>query len=125
MMAKPLHDLVGKKGPLNWTEEAERSLNTLQEALVRVTRLAYPDVKRHFEISQRSFRDYAIGAALVQMDKTGERPIAFASRLLTKVERNYSITEKECLALVWAAKKFHSYIWGAEVKVVTDHHSLC
>ncbi len=69
MMAKPLHDLVGKKGPFNWTEEAERSFNTLQEALVRVTRLAYPDVKRPFEIHPDAC-DYGIGAALVQMDET-------------------------------------------------------
>ena len=122
MMKKPLHDLVGKKGPFNWT--AERSFNTVKEALVRVTRLAYPDVKRPFEIHPDAC-DYGIWAAVVQKDEAGERPIAFARRLLTKAERNYSITEKECLALVWAVKKFHSYIWGAEVKVVTDHHSLC
>ena len=102
MIAKPLHDLVEKKGPFNWTEEAERSFNTLQEALVRVTRLAYPDVKRPFEIHPDAC-DCGIGAALVQRDEAGERPIAFASRLLTKAERNSaSITEKDCLALVWA-----------------------
>jgi hypothetical protein len=124
MMAKPLHDLVGKKGPFIWTEEAEKSFNTLHEALVKVTRLAYPEVEWPFEIHSDAC-DYGIGAALVQRDETGERPIAFASRLLTKAERNYSITEKECLALVWAVKKFHCYIWGAEVKLVTDHHALC
>ncbi len=65
--------------------------------------------------------DYGIGLALVQRDETGERPIAFSSRLLTKAERNYSITEKECLALVWAVKKFHSSLWGAEVKVAPSN----
>ena len=54
-----------------------------------------------------------------------ERPLAFASRLLSKSECNYSITEKECLDLVWATKKFRSFIWGNKVQVYTDHQALC
>jgi hypothetical protein len=124
MLAKPLHDLVGEKGPLDWGEDAEKSFQALKKALEGATRLAYPDNSKPFEIHPDDC-DYGIGADLVQKNAEGERPIAFASRLLTKAERNYSITEKECLVLVWAVKKFHSYIWGAEVKVVTDHHALC
>jgi len=49
----------------------------------------------------------------------------FASRLLTSAERNYTITEKECLAIVRALKKFKPFVCGADIVVVTDHHSLC
>jgi hypothetical protein len=38
---------------------------------------------------------------------------------------NYSISEKECLALVWAVGKFKAYILGCRIRVLTDHHSLC
>ena len=110
VLAKPLHDLVGTKGVWVSGEEAERSFKALKQALVKATRLAYPDNTRPFEIHPDAC-DYGIGAALVQRADAGERPIAF--------------TEKECLALVWAVKKFHSYIWGAKVRVITDHHALC
>ncbi|KZR99376.1 Uncharacterized protein APZ42_004777, partial [Daphnia magna] len=68
---------------------------------------------------------YGIGGVLAQHIEEAERPIAYASRLLTKSEVNYSITEKECLALVWCLSKFRCFVWGCKVKVMTDHQALC
>jgi hypothetical protein len=42
---------------------------------------------------------------------------------MTPSERNFSITEKECLALVWVVKKFRQFILGCPIKIVTDHHA--
>jgi hypothetical protein len=64
--------------------------------------------------------DVGLGAVLVQH----VRQIAFASRTLTSAESNYSTTEKECLALVWALGNFHPYVHGATLTVYTDHAAI-
>ncbi|XP_046803805.1 uncharacterized protein LOC124419228 [Lucilia cuprina] len=69
--------------------------------------------------------DYGIGAVLVQLDAEGEeKPIAYMSKKLNAAQRNYSVTERECLAAMEAIKKFRCYLEMQEFEVVTDHSSL-
>jgi len=51
-------------------------------------------------------------------------PIEYASRALTPTERGYACTEREQLAILFAMKKFHQYIYGRHVTVHTDHRPL-
>ncbi len=65
-----------------------------------------------------------LGAILMQSDGHETRPVAYASRTLTDVERRYSQTEKEALAVVWGCEKFHLDLYGTEFKLFTDHKPL-
>ena len=68
---------------------------------------------------------YGIGAVLCHSIDGEERPICFASRTLFPAERNYAQLEKEALAMVFALRKFHYYLWGqANFTLVTDHKPL-
>jgi hypothetical protein len=58
------------------------------------------------------------------MGDNTERPIAYASRSLTKTEKHYSQIDKEALALVWGVKKFHTYIFARHFTLRTDHKPL-
>ena len=50
--------------------------------------------------------------------------ISFGSRVLNKCERNYHVTEKELLSIVFACNKFRTYILGYTLTVRTDHKSI-
>jgi len=58
------------------------------------------------------------------MDDREKHPIAFASRALTKSERNYSQIEKESLAIVFEVRKFHKYLYGCLFHLYIDHKLL-
>lgn len=62
-------------------------------------------------------------AVLEQEDLTF-KPIYYASRKLSNVERRYSQFEKEALAVRWACEKFYRYLYGIEFEICTDHKPL-
>lgn len=92
--------------------------------MIQAPVLATPDFNKKI-IIQCDASDKAIGAVLVQKDETGEdRPISFISRKLRGAETNYTTTEKECLAIVFAMEKFKQYVEGLQFEIVTDHSAL-
>ena len=75
----------------------------------------YPNFKKQFILqTDASFTD--IGAVLSQLDGDGKDcPIAFCSRVPDVHEKNYAVTEKECLAVIFACKQFRVYINGTHL----------
>ena len=65
-----------------------------------------------------------IGVVLPQEFDDGEHPIVYIHRVLSSAQRNYSTTEKECLALAWSIKKLRTYLEGCKFKPITDHSAL-
>lgn len=122
-IAKPLTELTKKDVKFNWDSTQEEAFQTLTNSLCCEPVLKYPDFTQPFILSTDASL-IAIGAVLSQLYNGQEHPVAFASRQLNKAERNYSTTERELLALVWATKYFRCYLYGRKFTVVTDHAAL-
>ncbi|GFT29538.1 retrovirus-related Pol polyprotein from transposon 17.6 [Trichonephila clavipes] len=123
-LAEPLQSLLKSGVEFHWGPEEVEAFNSLKKALTSDPVLGMYDERASTEVHTDA-SGYGIGAVLVQIQNNVEKVIAYASRTLTKVEKNYSTTERECLAIVWATNKFRPYIFGKHFTVVTDHHSLC
>ena len=122
-IARPLHKLTEKNRPFLWTTECQVAFETLRKKLVEAPVLAYPSSEEDF-ILDTDASATGIGAVLSQMQDGVERPIAYASRVLSKSERNYSVTKRELLAVVFYCKYFRHYLIGRKFKLRTDHATL-
>ncbi|KAL1139302.1 hypothetical protein AAG570_006288 [Ranatra chinensis] len=122
-VAAPLTDLLKKRRASLWSGKCERAFAQLKEHLVSAPIPTCPDFDSPF-IVQTDASGKGIGAILSQELPDGERVVANASRALSKAERNYSTTEQECLAVIWAVEKLRPYLEETEFTVVTDHAAL-
>jgi len=122
-VASPLHTLSTKNQRFNWTPEYDESFEQLKNALVTSPVLAMPN-DHDFFILDTDACDVSVGAVLSQVQDGMERVIAYASRSLSKQERNYCVTRKKLLAVVYYARAFRQYLLGRKFLIRTDHSAL-
>jgi len=113
-----------KQRDWNWTETEQRLFENLKEILTSPPILAYPDFSKPFEVHTNASTK-GLGAVLYQVEDKSRKVIAYASRSLTKSEKNYSAYKLEFLALKWAiTDKFSDYLQMNHFTVLTDNNPL-
>ena len=121
-IAAPLHQLTQKDALFQWTQECEESFKRLKACLTKAPVLSYPSfgTEASTVVLQTDASNVGLGAVLEQE----QRVIGYASRTLTRGEANYSVIQRECLAIVWAMKQFRHYLLGRTFQLMTDHAPL-
>ncbi|CAN6542467.1 unnamed protein product [Malus baccata var. baccata] len=122
-ISNPLCRLLQKDVAFDFNEECEKAFNHLKEMLTSAPIIVPPDWSFPFELMCDA-SDYALGAVLGQRKEKRPHVIYYASRTLNDAQLNYSTTEKELLAVVFALDKFRSYLLGTKVIIYTDHAAL-
>lgn len=124
-IASPLTDLTKKGAPnrVYWTEAQEKAYRTLLNAVLSRPVLQLPDFGKPF-ILRTDASDTGLGAILLQAHEDKLFPVSYASRKLLPRESRYSTIEKECLAVVWAVKRFELFLYGRPFTLQTDHQPL-
>ena len=122
-LLQPLHALLQKDTRWKWTEQCEQSFKAAKDSLTSPPVLVHYNPKLPLRVAADA-SSHGLGAVLSHvMPDQSERPIAFASRTLSSSEK-FAQVEKEALALVFAIKKFHLYLYGRTFTLFTDHKPL-
>ena len=115
----PLRRLTHQETEWSWTEEHESAFQLVKQLVTEALVLAYYRVDKQLTL-QTDASLTGLGAVLIQED----RPIAYASKLLTPTETRYAQIEKEMLSVIFGLEKFHTYNYGRAVKVENDHKPI-
>jgi hypothetical protein len=125
----PISNLLKQNVIFNWDDNCNKAFRILKDKLTSYPILQQPDFAKKF-VLHCDASGYALGVILCQIDFgdknyfNTESVISYASRILKGAEINYGITQKECLSIVWGVKQFHTYLYGIQFVVITDHIAL-
>ena len=118
-LTAPLWELLKKDANFTWNTSYETAFERIKEAVVSYTTLRYFDPSLPMTI-QVDASQVGLGAALLQNGK----PVTFASKALTKTKHQYANIEREMLAAVLGAERFHTYVYGQSSMIKLDHKPL-
>ena len=121
----PLRELTKKNTRFEWKQSHQEAFEKLTKALSTAPCMSYFDKNKDTYVLVDA-SPFGLCAILSQKSQGSEdqKVVAYASRALTDVEKRYSQTEKEALAIVWSVEHFHLYLYGNQFTLVTDHKPL-
>ncbi|RVX11246.1 Retrovirus-related Pol polyprotein from transposon 17.6 [Vitis vinifera] len=122
-ISRPLCELLAKDAKFVWDERCQKSFDQLKQFLTTAPIVRAPNWQLPFEVMCDA-SDFAIGAVLGQREDGKPYVIYYASKTLNEAQRNYTTTEKELLAVVFALDNFRAYLVGSFIIVFTDHSAL-
>ncbi|KAE8737165.1 hypothetical protein FOCC_FOCC017374, partial [Frankliniella occidentalis] len=126
---EPLHRLLDDGKDFHWGEQEQAALDAVKRQVAAEPCLAHFDPKRAIFLSADA-SPWGVGALIAhefkdkETGKVVERPIAFASRTLSKAERNYAQVDREALAIIFGVKRFKMFLQGRPFTIRTDHQPL-
>ena len=122
-VAEPLRQLTRNNTKFEWGTSQREAFESLKSAI------SSQQVMAHFNPAANTVltvdaSPFGLGALLAQETGKGLQPVAYASRTLSSVERRYSQTEREALAVVWGCERFHLYLYRKDFVLCSDHKPL-
>jgi len=110
---------------VEWGSEQERAYKEVRKILSSEPILKLPDVSCEIILSTDA-SNKSLGACMMQEYDGVKHPVTYASKKMLPREQNYSVGEREVLAIVWAVNKFHRYLYGQHSfwKVITGHWNI-
>jgi hypothetical protein len=123
-ITSPMEKILKKDSKFQWIEKFQQSFDKLKKKMIIAPILVFPDWSKEYHVHVDA-SSIALGAVLTQLGSRDiDHPIAFASRNISTSEMNYTTTEREGLAMVYALQNFRHYLLGGHFKMFIDHSAL-
>lgn len=120
-LTHPLREII-KQNKFTWNATHQQAFDILKGKLTAIPVMSYFDLDKETKLVVDA-SPFGISGILMQKQKHTDdyRTIAYGSRSLTEVEKRYSQTEREGLAIIWGVEHFHQYLYGGMFTIITDH----
>ena len=125
-IARPLHKMTRKENKWSWGEKQQKAFEELKERFMTEPVLVTPDLDKEMRV-EADASDFVMGGVLsMKCEDKKWRPVAYISKSLNEVKRNYEIHDKEMLAIIQCLEVWRHFLERAKdwFEIWTDHKDL-